>query len=42
MSIFIRAALRSAETQKAEEHLLKHDRDSEDTTKLYLIALRKR
>ena len=39
--ICIRAALRSAANQKAEEHLLKHDRDSEDTTKLYLAALRK-
>ncbi len=39
--ICIRAALRSAENQKAEEHLFKHDRDIEDTTKLYLAAPRK-
>ncbi len=36
-----RAALRSAEHQKTKEHLLKHDRDSENTTMLYLAALRK-
>ncbi len=39
--ICIRADLRSAENQKAEEYLFKHDRDSEDTTKLYLAAQRK-